>query len=331
MRVFTVLYLFISVILLSVQGIGVFSLFNYGFAMFLLIASQNLYAYAFFGLGTLYTGEPLILFAYALIGAICFFPKINDDNKLVTTLGVIYIFVAGGVGLYFYSSTTLWILCFALFLMFLTRNIISYTLFGLVVLLLGEPPLIFAYLIGGLIVLTCNAVSASFELALQRINNVRSKNPKNNVIDKNELNNNSTIKVENVEVKSTSLKNLIEQLKSEADLIKDKSVKSSIYEIIILSNKILDNLDSQNEHKVNKMINYYIPELISIINDYITIEKIEVVSEENLLFKVNVLRILEKSKEAFANLLQSILNKDIDKTNIDIKVLEKVLEDENLI
>ncbi len=322
MRKITTIYLFISIFALSLFNINNFSLAIYALALLLSIATNSLYGFIFFALGLPIANSPTIMFFYAIGGFILFILPLIKEEKLSTQLSKhflrytapFYLVISAGICLYINSRYATILYCVLLVLMFLSRNLFGYFIFGLGILLLGSNSLTIIYLLSYILVYINRKLKEDYDI---NNSNVTYIDP-NNILNSNGS-------------KSDYLSDLIYELSILRDDIIDVTLGDNIRNIIELCEKIKEHTDSSNEYKINKLVNYYAPELITIIKDYINVEKIDIVSEENLMFKVNVMRILDTSTKAFQKILQSMADKTIQKSNIDIKVLEQMLKDENLL
>ncbi len=321
MRKSSTIYLFISILIFSlIFNINLFWLFIYGFTLFISIASNTIYAFAFFTPSIAFTKQPLLMFSYAIAGVILFIIPLMQKGILKETISKhflqytapFYIVISSGFLLYSNDRFSTMVYCLLLLFMFLSRSLIGFIIFGLGTLLLNSINLTIAYLFGYTFIYINNKLTTKHIIS------------ESNVYIQSE----DFLQTDD---KTKDLNHLITELSIIRDDIVDVSIENNVRELITLCEKIKSHTDKHNVHKINKLINYYAPELITILKDYTSIEKVGVVSEENLMFKVNVMRILDTSTEAFKKILQSMLDNTIKKSNIDMQVLEQMLKDENLL
>ncbi len=326
------IYFFISFIIMNLFfNIPLSHLTMYAVAAFVVIMSSDLVPYTWFGfvLTFFYKYSYVPYLFYAILGFVIFiFPLMQDDtlkekiNKdflsytypfylLITSS--IYVFFNPGSSISFYYLFTL--------LMFInSKNLATFIILGFSLLFTSYSVFSLGFYLLGYFALVglSEKIKNNYDITKSNVSY-------DGVVVVNDN------KDSNIKNKTNTLNELITELSLLKSNIIDKNVRKSIDEVLEVCEKIKANVDTNNEYKVNKLINYYAPELINIIKDYIDVEKVDVVSEENLMFKVNVMRIIDKSKEAFHKILQSLIDTTIKKSNIDIKVLEKMLKEENLL
>ncbi len=329
MKKIATIYLFISLIIMNlVFNIQISDLTMYLLISLLSIFSANLLSFTWLGLllPIFYEHSCQPYLFYAITGIILYIVPLIQDGNFKETVSKdflkytfpFYLLISLIVYFNLPIETNLFFYYLFMVLMFTTaNNLVSFIIFGIgLIFTTNSASAMIFYLIGYLLTFLDEQIKNHFYMK------------KSNISYENVVQSNSSVNTENKTKTLTELINELSMLKSN---ISDKHVRLGIDEVMQVCEKIKQNIDSNNEHKVNKLINYYTPELINIIKDYIDIEKVDVVSEKNLMFRVNVMRIIDKSKVAFDKILQSILNTTIHKSNIDIKVLEKILKDENLL
>lgn len=328
MKKITGIYLLLSAMILNVFFGADITI--YAIALLISVLSGNLIAYSIFSIGIIAeTGAPILLIAYAIGGFILHIVPLIQDNNLKIALNKrfleytapFFLMLSSAFALLFTSTNN--VLLYAIFLgiAYLTKNFVTFLIFGTVTFITTSSPfLLLLYILGDSLVYLSTKVKEKYYI--ENSNTVYFDNPKTESINTTN---------ENFSEKANTLNSLINELNLLKENITDNSIKNGLLEVLNLCKKIQANTFENNEYKINKLVNYYAPELIRILKDYIAIEKNDVISEENLMFKVEVMRILDTINKAFEKILQSLLDNTIKKSNIDIKVLEKILKDDNLL
>ncbi len=353
MKKVATLYFFISVIISTLLfGISTNVLTGYTIISLICIVSSSLTVFVWLGLllVSLYQYITLPIIFYVITGFILFIVPIiqeGDFKKTVSTnflkySAPFYLLLSSSYlitinyfnsvffknffytfNFYNYNTGNIFFYYLFTLLLFITSGaFVPFVVFGICILTITHSPtLLIFYLLGYGLIYISKKIEKNYY--------IKQSNVSYEDIDTNNANTNTTNV--NIQSKANTLNELISELSMLKASIMDNNIKNSINDILNTCSKINENIDISNEHKINKLLNYYAPELISILKDYIEVENTNINSEENLLFRVNVMRITDKSKEAFNKILQSIIDTTIKKTNIDIKVLEKILKDENLL
>ncbi len=287
----------------------------------------NYTAYTWLGLMIIMCNHSIFLIFYTILGYILFvapasFPA-DKKNKTITgdlldDTFPFYLLIMSATFIRYIDSITIFSFYLFTLLMFITRKHLAAVIcFGILILSVSET----SFFIVPYLIAYIATIFYDKRIKKEKIENITIENTTTiNIAEAN-----------NSKKKFHTLAFLINDLTALKKNIVDININARISNILKTCNIINEIADEDNNHKVNKLINYYAPELINILEDYVEIEKTQLISEENAMFKVNVMKIVEHSEKAFNKILQSMLDTTIKKSNIDIKVLEKMLKEENLL
>ena len=87
---------------------------------------------------------------------------------------------------------------------------------------------------------------------------------------------------------------------------------------------------SEKESELKNLINYYLPETFSLLENYDELSEKELQTEEITRAREEITETLEMILKAFKNLYKKLLENQASKISVDIKVLKDVLTQHGL-
>jgi phage shock protein A len=126
---------------------------------------------------------------------------------------------------------------------------------------------------------------------------------------------------------------IIDLLKSKSELIVKQEVKSNVESIILLSEKVLEDLKEHPDHlrKARMFLSYYLDATGQILSGYTDLCNEDVLSDNTKEMLLDAEKLLAKISTSFENFLKKLHELDSFKLDVELKVLEKTLKNRGLL